>query len=208
MGASEKVYNLLCLSNFKDSPLIFWLAYSLTNRDANPRVTIIKFPQCCLQSLLHLQMTQSGPSIHLPPQINSALRQWNFYFSLSQPKYSNITKSSLAGQRLGKATDSHSSSVQFSHSVMSDFTTHGLQHARLPCPSPTPGAYSNSCPSSQWCHPTISSSFVSLSSHLQSFPASGSFQRSQFFALGGQSIGVSTLTLVLPMNTLDWSPLG
>ena len=100
------------------------------------------------------------------------------------------------------------SSVQFSRSVMSDsLQPHGLQHARLPCPSPTPRAYSNSCPSSQWCHPTISSSVIPFSSHLQSFPASGFFQMSQFFTLGGQSIGVSTLASVLPMNTQDWFPL-
>ena len=82
------------------------------------------------------------------------------------------------------------SSVQFSHSVVSDsLWTQWLQHARLPCPSPTPGACSNSCPSSQWCHPTISSSVAHFCSCVQSFPASGSFQMSQFFASGGQSIG-------------------
>ena len=93
------------------------------------------------------------------------------------------------------------SSVQFSLSVVSDsLRPHGWQHARLPCPSPTPRAYSNSCPSSQWCHPTISSSVVPFSSCLQSFPASGSFQMSQLFTSGGQSIGVSASALVLPMN--------
>ena len=101
------------------------------------------------------------------------------------------------------------SSVQFSHSVVSDsLQPQGLQHARPPCPSPTPGLYSNSCPFSQWCHPTISSSVVPFSSHLQSFPASGSFPMSQFFTSGGQSIGVSASRSVLPMNTQDWSPLG
>ena len=100
-------------------------------------------------------------------------------------------------------------SVQFSHSVMSDsLWPHGLQHASLPCPSPTPGAYSNSIPSSRWCHPTISSSVISFSSRLQSFPASGSFPMSQFFILGGQSIGVSASASVLPMNIQDWFPLG
>ena len=84
------------------------------------------------------------------------------------------------------------SSVQLSCSIVSDSSwPHGLQHARLPCLSPTPGAYSNSCPSSWWCHPTISSSVIPFSSHLQSFPASGSFQMSQFIASGGQSIGAS-----------------
>ena len=98
--------------------------------------------------------------------------------------------------------------VQFSCSVVSDsLWPHGLQHARLPCPLPTPGVYSNSCPLSQWCHPAISSSVVS-SSHLQSFPASGSFQMSQFYASDGQSIGVSASASALPMNIQDWFPLG
>ena len=85
---------------------------------------------------------------------------------------------------------------------------HGLQHARFSCPSPAPRAYSNSCPSIQWCHTTISFSVVPFSSCLQSFPASGSSPMSQFFTSGGQSIGVSALASVLPMNTQDWSPLG
>ena len=84
---------------------------------------------------------------------------------------------------------------------------HGLQHARLPCPLPTPRVYSNSCPSSWWCHPTISSSVIPFSC-LQSFPASGSFQMSQFFTSGGQMIGVSASISVLPMNIQDWFPLG
>ena len=81
------------------------------------------------------------------------------------------------------------------------------QHARPPCPSPTPGVHPNPCPLSRWCHPTISSSVVPFSSCLQSFPASGSFQMSQLFTSGGQSIGVSASTSVLPVNTQDWSPL-
>ena len=90
---------------------------------------------------------------------------------------------------------------QFSRSVMSDsLRPHELQHARPPCPSPTPEAYPNSCPLSQWCHPTISSSVVPFSSCLQSFPTSGSFQMSQFFTSGGQNIRVSASTSVLPIN--------
>ena len=101
------------------------------------------------------------------------------------------------------------SSVQFSPSVMSDsLRPHGLQHARLPCPSPTLGAYSNSCPSHRWCHPTISSSVIPFSSHLQSFPESGSFQMSWFFTPGVQRIGVAASTSVLPNNIEDWFPLG
>ena len=100
-------------------------------------------------------------------------------------------------------------SVQFSHSVMSNFLwPHGLQHTRPPCPSPTPRAYSNSCPSSQWCHPTISSSVVPVSSCLQAFPASGSFPMSHLFTSGSQSIGLSASLSVLPMNIQDWFPLG
>ena len=100
-------------------------------------------------------------------------------------------------------------SVQFSHSVVSDsLPPHEPQHTRLPYPSPTPGADSSSCPSSWWCHPTISSSVVPFSSCLQSLPASGSFQISQSFALVGQSIGVSASASILPMNIQDWFPLG
>ena len=99
-------------------------------------------------------------------------------------------------------------SVQFSCSVVSDsLWPHGLQHARIPCPSPTPRAYSNSCPSSCWCHPTISSSVIPFSC-LQSFPASGSFPMSQFFTSGGQSIGISASASVLLMNIQDWFILG
>ena len=101
------------------------------------------------------------------------------------------------------------SSIQFSCSVVSDsLQPHEPQHARPPCPSTTPRVHPNPCPSSRWCHPTISSSVIPFSSCLQSFPASGSFIMSQLFASGGQSIGVSASTSVLPMNTQDWSPSG
>ena len=101
------------------------------------------------------------------------------------------------------------SSVQFSHSVVSDsLPPHELQHARPPCPSPTPRVHSDSHPSSRWCHPAISSSVVPFSSCPQSLPSSGSFPMSQLFACGGQSTGVSALASVLPKNTQDWSPLG
>ena len=100
-------------------------------------------------------------------------------------------------------------SVQFSCSVVSDsLRPHEPQHARPPCPSLTPGVHPNSCPSSRWCHSTISSSVVPFSSCPQSFPASGSFQMSQLLASGGQRIGVSASISVLPVNTQDWSPLG
>ena len=97
---------------------------------------------------------------------------------------------------------------QFSHSVMSDsLQSHESQHASPPCPSPSPRVYSNSCPLSWWCHPTISSSVIPFSCP-QSIPASGSFSVSQLFTSGGQRIGVSDLASVLPMNTQDWSPVG
>ena len=100
-------------------------------------------------------------------------------------------------------------SVQFSHLVMSDsLRPHESQHARPPCPSPTPRVYLNSCPLSWWCHPTISSSVIAFSSQLRSFPTSGSFPMSQLFASGGQSIGVSALASVFPMNIQDLFPLG
>ena len=113
----------------------------------------------------------------------------------------------------GQQAHSHSShhhdsfsSVQFSRSAVSDsLPPHESQHARPACPSPTPGVYSNSCPSSRWCHPAVSSSVVPFSSCPQSLPAAGSFQ---LFAWGGQSIGVSASVSVLPMNSQDWSPLG
>ena len=101
------------------------------------------------------------------------------------------------------------SSVQFSCSVVSNsLWPHELQHTKPPCPSPTPGVYSNLRPSSWWCHPAISSSVVPFSSCPQSLPASGSFPMSQLFTLGGQSIGVSASASVLPKNAQDWSPLG
>ena len=101
-----------------------------------------------------------------------------------------------------------SNSVHFSHSVVSDsLRPHGCTTPGLPVHHQLPGVYSNSFPLSRWCHPTISSSVVPFSSHLQSFPASGSFQMSQLFASGGQSTGVSASTSDLPMNTQDWSPL-
>ena len=102
-----------------------------------------------------------------------------------------------------------SHTIQFSCSVVSNsLWPHESQHARPPCPSLTPEVYSHSFPSSQWCHPAISSSVIPFSSCPQSLPASGSFPMSQLFAWGGQSIGVSASSTVLPVNTQDWSPLG
>ena len=115
----------------------------------------------------------------------------------------------IQGRRKRRRGKQRMRSDQFSHSVMSDsLWPHALQNARLPCPSPTPRAYSNSCPSSWWCHPTISSSAVPFFSCLQSFTASGSFQMNQLFASGGQSIWVSASVSMLSMNAQDWFPLG
>ena len=112
------------------------------------------------------------------------------------------------GRNKENTSSSHISSVQFSRSVMSDsLHPHEPQHSRSPCPSPTPGAYLNSSPLSQWCHPTISSSVIPFSCP-RSFPASGSFQMTQLFASGGPNIGVSASASVLPMNTQAWSSLG
>ena len=108
-----------------------------------------------------------------------------------------------------KKQESSRKTSQFSHSVVSNsLTPHGLQHTRCLCPSPTPGVDSNSCPLSQWCHPTISSSVIPFSSCLQSFPALEFYQMSQFFPSGGQSIGVSASTSILPINIQDWFLLG
>ena len=122
----------------------------------------------------------------------------------------NIWKTSgLASTSKGLRNHHYDHSVQFSHSVVSNsLRPHELQYARPPCPSPTPGVHSNSSPLCQWCQPTISSSVIPFSSCLQSFPASGSFPVSQFFASGGQSIGVSASTSLLPVNIQDWFPLG
>ena len=131
----------------------------------------------------------------------------------SNHQYSKLVKGSIKLFYIGSITqisDSKTvSSIQFSHSVMSDsLQRHGLQHARLPCPSPTPPACSNSCPTSQWGHPNISSSVIPFSSCFLSYPVSGSFPVSQFFTSGDQSIGVLTSASVPPMNIQDWFPLG
>ena len=128
------------------------------------------------------------PEIKLPTSVGSSKRQ------------ENSRKTSNSALLI---------SVQFSHSVMSDSSRpHEPQHARPPCPSPAPRVYPNPCPLCRWCHPTISSSVVSFSSCPQTFPALGFFPMNQLFTSGGQSIGVSASTSVLPMNTQDWFPLG
>ena len=150
---------------------------------------------------------------HTPNMVTSEGLQQIFYKYLSKTIEISILKayrsqSELSG-RWQRFSEIAFSSVLFSHSVVSNsLQPHGLQHARPPCPSPTPRVHPNSCPLSRWCHPTISSSVIPFSSCPQSFPASGSFQMSQLFASGGQSIGVSVSISVLPVNSQDWSPLG
>ena len=143
------------------------------------------------------------------PQLSNPLRDGLRCRDLFYPSSCSIFRVILLQQLMGMGYKVFEGSIKFSHSVISDsLLHHGLQHARLPCPSPTPGACSNSCPSSQWCHPTISSSVVPFSSCPQSFSASGSFQMSQFFTSDGQSIGVSASASVIPLNIQDRFPLG
>ena len=127
-----------------------------------------------------------------------------FLLLLIVPFFTVLQRWNGGSKKLGNLSE-----VQFSSSVVSDsLQPHELQHTRPPCPSQTPRVYSNSCTSSQWCHPAISSSVIPFSSCPQSLPASGSFPMSQLFAWGGQSIGVSASASVLPMNTQDLSPSG
>ena len=120
-----------------------------------------------------------------------------------------IPKDTAHNKALNSYPPDHSINIQFSRSVVSNsLRLHGLQHARPPCPSPTPGVCSDSCPLSWRCYPTISSSIVPFSSHPQSFPASGYFPMSQLFASGGQNIGVSASASVFPLNIQDRFPLG
>ena len=165
-------------------------------------------------------LTLGGPMDCSPPGfsvhgiLQARIREWAvmpFFTVYSQTR--DRTCISCIGQMssllLSYQGSPETGSVQFSCSVVSDsLWPHGLQHARLPCPSPTLRACSNACPLSQWCQPTISSSVIPFSSCLQSFAAWGSFSISQFFAFGGQSIGASASASVLPMNIQDWFSLG
>ena len=138
----------------------------------------------------------------------------NLYINVHSSIIHNSQKVEITQTSINWWTDRHclsimEYSVQFSRSVMSaSLQPHEPQHARPPCPSPTPRVHPKPCPSSQWCHPTISSSVIPFSSCLQYFPASGSFRMSWLFASGGQSVGVSVSISVLPMNIQDWFPLG
>ena len=176
--------------------LSFWHTDSL--------VVVLQISSCELRAIWDLS-SLTRDRTHIPLTVRWSLNRWNtrevpssyFYFwwnPIGQLKTSFITKIHISSVQLLVVSDS--------------LWPHEWQHTRPPCPSPTPRANPNSCPLSQWCHPTISSSVIPSSSCLESFPASGSFQMSQLFASGGQSIGVSASASVLSVNTQDWSPLG
>ena len=151
----------------------------------------------------------AGPGTKLSPKIVSWVSKWKNAHCTYFCDFNIVTNAQISYKKSANMSSVEFSSVHFSHSVVSDsLWPHESQHTRPPCPSPTPGGHSDSRPSSQWCHPTISSFVVPFSSCLQSFPASGSSPVSQFFPSGGQSIGVSSSVSVLPMNIQDWFPLG
>ena len=155
------------------------------------------------------KMTQTGSHLGLAPWAWSKIRCAFWHFEGNKPLTAWTGWRSEAWNYFDRTLHNRHTScwVRFSCSVVSDsLRPHELQHTRPPCPSPTPRVYPNSCPLSQWCHPTISSSVIPFSSCLQSFPTSGSFQMSQTFTSGGQNTGVSASTSVLPMNTQGWSP--
>ena len=168
-------------------------------------------PLCSfINSFIHSSHVYGGSTIHVADTESSQPWLWECRGKWDRCK---SIEGKMMIQLSSQGDDSYHrvilSSVQFSHSAISDsLQPHELQHARPPGPSPTPGVHPNPCPLSQWCHPTISSSVVPFSSCPKSFPASGSFQMSQLFTSGGQSIGVSASKSVLPMNTQDRFPLG
>ena len=183
-----------------------------------PSVSLAPTPASCVASFqaVYWRITQRsyGRTDWISWKLGIFVSLWNV-FSMSYHSYRMSNKHFIEWLQLTPDNkvdlELWTSSVQFkfSRSVVSDsLRPHGPQHARPPCPSPTPGAHSSSCPLNPWCHPTISSSVVPFSSCLQSCPASGSFPRSQFFAWGGQITGVSASASVLPMNIRDWFSLG
>ena len=148
-------------------------------------------------------------NVNIAPLGSKVFYSWNGCLSSLYPQHLPSKVWWLNHNTIPYYWQRNAGSVRFSRSVVSDsLRPHELQHARPPCPSPTPGVHPNSCALSWWCHPAISSSVVPFSSCPQSLPAWGSFPMSQLFAWGGQSTGVSASASVLPMNTQDWSPLG
>ena len=160
--------------------------------------------ECSLWTMLLVrEKARQTISAYLDTKVSFQLLQWGSVHTFSL----NYEKDTSVSIRYHNSEEARQS-AQFSSVAQSSLPPHEQQHARPPCPSPTPGVYPNSRPLSRWCHPTISSSVVPFSSCPQSLPASGSFPISQLFTSGGQRTGVSASTSVLPMNTQDWSPLG
>ena len=158
------------------------------------------------QGLQHARPPCPSPSPEVCPSSYSLHQQWHPAISSSDALFSFYSQSFPTSGTF-PMRQLFALVISFAQSFPT-LWPHGLQHARPPCPSPTPGVYSNSCALSRWCHPTISSSAVPFSSHLQSFPASGSFPMSWFFKSGGQSIGISASTSVLRKNIQGWFPSG
>ena len=158
-----------------------------------------------MQILSKLSGGENTPHLTLWGKHNTITKIWQ---RMTRKNYGSILFMNTVAKFLNKTAANQFSSVQsLDAQSCPTLWPHEPQHARSPCPSPTPGVYPNPCPWSRRCHPTISSSVIPFSSYPQSFPASGSFQMSQLFASAGQSIGVSSLASVLPKNTQDWSPL-
>ena len=201
----KKLYSLN-VEMTKNMPQKIWRSknfslYRITSRTIYDPVPVV--PKGCLRHVAddsvserwHTQQRNSHLQLLYPWERGVGVEQCHFSETKAKVKDIEISR--------------EISFYQFSRSVMSDsLWPHEPKHARPPCPSPIPRVHTNPCPLSQWYHPTISSSVIPYSSHLHSFPASGSFPISQLFASGGQRIGVSASTSVLPVNTQDWSPLG
>ena len=191
------LWQSLCLWDDNQNIKIFFLFFSLGGGLVAKSCSTLATP---CQAPLSMGFSRQEYWSGLPFPAPGDLPNWGI-----KPRSPALQADSLPTELWGKPV--FQPSVQFSRSVMSNsLQPHEPQHARPPCPSPTPRVYSNSCPSSRWCHPAISSSVVPFSSCPQSLPGSGSFPMSQLFSWGGQSIGVSASASVLPMNTQDWSP--
>ena len=186
-------------------------SYAETTSDTGLQSQLLDSLTPCCDSFIHCKMVWW---FTLPAFYRNNKKCWEdliCYISIRIGQFKTTIKKHLPNKSFSSCHKKHHqfSSVQFTHSVMSNsLRPHESQHARPPCPSPAPGVYTNSCPSSRWCHPAISSSAVPFYSCPQSLPASGSFPMSKLFAWGAQSTGVSASASVLPMNTQDLSPLG
>ena len=174
-----------------------------------PSVQLSSVSQSCLTLCNPMECSTPGSSVH--GIFQARILDWVVISYSGDLPDQGVEPTSLTSPTLGGGflTTMPPGKLQIHLQLFTNtLQLYGLQQARLPCPSPTPKAYSNSCPQSWWCHPTISSSVIPFYSHLQTFPASGFYPMSQFFTSGGQSIGVSASATVLPMNIQDWFPLG